>query len=127
ERSKPPSRANRAEAISLFERGLALDLGSVAAQSWLAIALTSRVLDFMADTAAADIERAAGLAERALAAWPRNSLAHFAKGQVLRAQYRYGEAVLEYGTAIGLNRSGPNAYSHGSWSQLVTGLVEALI
>ena len=44
-RLKPPSRENRAEAISLFERALALDPQSVAAQSWLAIALTARVLD----------------------------------------------------------------------------------
>jgi TolB-like protein len=37
-RLKPPSRENRAEAIELFERALALDRESVAAQSWLAIA-----------------------------------------------------------------------------------------
>ncbi len=45
-RLKPPSRENRAEAVALFERALALDAESVAAQSWLAIALTARVLDF---------------------------------------------------------------------------------
>ena len=50
-RLKPPSRENRAEAISLFERALALDPQSVVAQSWLAIALTARVLDLMASTA----------------------------------------------------------------------------
>ena len=42
---KPPSRDNYAEAISLFERALALDPQSVEAQSWLAIALAGRVLD----------------------------------------------------------------------------------
>ena len=57
-RLKPPSRENRAEAIALFERALALDQESVAAQSWLAIELTARVLDFMTGTAAADIARA---------------------------------------------------------------------
>jgi hypothetical protein len=51
----------------------------------LAIELTARVLDFMTDTAAADIARAESLAGRAFAASPRSLLAHFAKGQVLRA------------------------------------------
>jgi TolB-like protein len=56
-RLKPPSRENRAEAVALFERALSLDQDSAAAQSWLAIALTARALDSMADTAAADIAR----------------------------------------------------------------------
>jgi adenylate cyclase len=106
-RLKPPSRENRAEAVSLFERALALDQKSVAAQSWLAIELTARTLAFMTDTAAADIVRAEGLAERALAASPRSPLARFAKAQVLRTQYRYGEAILEYEIAIALNPTGP--------------------
>ena len=46
ERLKSPSRENRAAAIGLFERALALDQHSAAAQSWLAIALTARVLEF---------------------------------------------------------------------------------
>jgi TolB-like protein len=127
ERLKPPSRENRAEAIDLFERALALDQESVAAQSWLAIALTARVLDFMAGTAAADIVRAEGLAERALAASPRSPLARFAKGQVLRAQRRYDEAIPEYETAIALNRNWANAYSHLGWCKCMTGLLEELI
>ena len=48
---KPQSRENRAEAIGLFERALALDPQSVEAQSWLAIALVARVLDGMTDYA----------------------------------------------------------------------------
>jgi TolB-like protein/Flp pilus assembly protein TadD len=127
ERLKPPSRENRAEAITLFERALALDQESVAAQSWLAIALTARVLDLMAGTAAADIVRAEGLAERALAASPRSPLARFAKGQVLRAQHRYDEAILEYETAIALNRNWANAYSHLGWCKFMTGSLEELI
>jgi TolB-like protein/Flp pilus assembly protein TadD len=126
-RLKPPSRENRAEAIALFERALELDQQSVAAQSWLAIALTARVLDFMAGAAAVDIARAAGLAERALAASPRSPLSRFAKGQVLRAQHRYGEAILEYETAIALNRNWANAYSHLGWCKFNTGSLEELI
>jgi len=81
----------------------------------------------MAEAAAADIERAEGLAERALAAAPRSPLARFAKGQVLRAQHRYDEAILEYEMAIALNRNWANAYSHLGWCKFLTGSTEALI
>jgi TolB-like protein len=126
-RLRPPSRENRAEAIALFEQALALDPQSVVAQSWLAIALTARVLDQMSGTAASDIARAEGLAERALATSPRRPLARFAQGQVLRAQHRYDEAILEYGAAIALNRNWANAYSHLGWCKFMTGAIEELI
>ena len=126
-RLKPPSRENRAEAVTLFEQALALDPESVAAQSWLAIELTARALDFMTGTPAADIVRAENLAERALAASPRSSAARFAKGQVLRAQHRYDEAIPEYETVIALNRNWAHAYSHLGWCKFMTGLIEELI
>src|SRR5205823_13090081 len=106
---------------------LAIDQDSVAAQSWLAIELAARALDFMTDTAAADILRAEELAERALAAAPRSSPGRFAKGQVLRAQHRYDEAILEYETVIALNRNWAHAYSHLGWCRFMTGSIEALI
>jgi TolB-like protein/cytochrome c-type biogenesis protein CcmH/NrfG len=126
-RLKPPSRENRAEAIALFERALALDPESVAARSWLAIELTARVLDSMAGTAAADIARAEDLAERAMAASPRTSVARFAKGQVLRSQHRHDEAILEYETVIALNRNWANAHSHLGWCKFMTGAIDELI
>jgi TolB-like protein len=126
-RLKPPSGENRAAAITLFEQALALDQLSVAAQSWLAIALTARVLDLMAGTATADIVRAEYLAERALAASPRSPLAHFAKAQVLRAQHRYDEAIPEYETVIALNRNWANASSHLGWCKFMTGSIGELI
>jgi len=126
-RLKPPSRATRAEAIELFERALALDRESLAAQAWLAIPLTARVLDLMSSTAVAEIARAEDLAGRALATSPRSPLARFAMGQVLRAQHRYGEAALEYETAITLNRNWANAYSHLGWCKFMTGSIEEII
>jgi tetratricopeptide (TPR) repeat protein len=126
-RLRPPSRENRAEQVLLFERALTLDRDSVAAQSWLAIELAARALDFMTDTAAADIARAEGLAEQAVAASPRSSLARFAKAQVLRAQHRYDAAILEYETVIALNRNWAHAYSHLGWCKFMTGSIEALI
>jgi TolB-like protein/DNA-binding SARP family transcriptional activator len=126
-RLRPPSRENRAEQVLLFERALALDQNSVAAQSWLAIELAARALDSMTDTVAADIARAETLAERALAASPRSSVARFAKGQVLRAQHRYDEAIVEYETVISLNRNWAHAYSHLGWCKFMSGLIEELI
>jgi TolB-like protein/Flp pilus assembly protein TadD len=127
ERLKPPSRENRAEAIRLFEQALVLDPDSGVAQSWLAIALTARALDSMAETAAADIARAEELAQQASAALPRSTVAHFAKAQVLRARHRYDEAAPEYETVIALNRNWAHAYSHLGWCKFMTGSIAELI
>jgi tetratricopeptide (TPR) repeat protein len=81
----------------------------------------------MTDTAAADITRAESLAECAIAASPRSSLTRFAKGQVLRAQHRYDEAIPEYETAIALNRNWAYAYSHLGWCKFMAGSIEELI
>jgi adenylate cyclase len=102
-RLRPNSRDVFAQAISLFEHALALDPQSVAARSYLADTLTARVLDNMTDTAAADLVWAEGLAGQALASSPRSPLAHYAKGNVLRAQRRFAEAIAEYETALAVN------------------------
>jgi len=103
--NKPPTRDAHAERIGFFERALALDLHSAEAQGWLATALMARVVSGFTDSAAADIGRAEGLAGQALAASPRSPLAHFAKGQVLRAQRRYAEAIPEYETVLASDRN----------------------
>src|SRR5262249_17217292 len=64
---------------------------------------------------------------RALAASPRSSPARFAKGQVLRAQHRHDEAILEYEIVIALNRNWAHAYSHLGWCKFMTGSIEELI
>src|SRR5437660_118217 len=87
-RLRPNSREVYAEAIGLFEHALALDSQSVEAQSLLASCLVSRVLNGLTDSAAGDIARTEELADRALATSTRSPAAHFAKGQVLRAQGR---------------------------------------
>jgi adenylate cyclase len=125
---KTPSRDNRAEAIGLFERAVALHRRSVEAQSRLAHALVSRVLDLMTDSAAADMERAERQIGQALAASPRFYLARFAKVQLLRAQGRYAEAIPEYETAIAGNRNEQaSAYAHLGWCKLMTGSIEEAI
>jgi TolB-like protein len=125
---KPFSRDNYAEAIGLFERALALDPRSVEAQSSLATALMARVADNMSGSAAADIVRADGLVGKALAASPRSPLAHFAKGQVLRAQNRYEDAIPQYETAIAFNRNWVTAIAIlGQCKFFYTGSVEEMI
>jgi adenylate cyclase len=103
--NKPATRESYAEAISLFERALAVDPDSVDAQSWFAIMLVKRVLDFGGSSAEAEIKRAEELATKAVAASPRSALAHNAKGEVLRVQRRCAEAIPEYETALAFNRN----------------------
>jgi tetratricopeptide (TPR) repeat protein len=93
----------------------------------LAIYLAARAIDGVTDTAAADIVRAEGFAEQALAASPRSLIAHNAKGQVLRAQGRYEEAIPEYETVLALNRNWVAAYAHIGQCKLYTGSIEETI
>ena len=87
----------------------------------------ARVMDNMSNTVAADVTRAEGLAGQALAASPRSPYAHLVRGQVLRAQGRYEEAIPEYETVIALNRNWAHTYSHLGWCKFMSGLVEELI
>ena len=125
--AKPLTRDNIAEAISLYERALALDPHSVAAQSFLATALTSRVMGQVSDTKEDDIARAEVLARQALAASPRNWLSHFARGNVLRAQDRAAEAIPEYETVLAANRNYVGAIMALGQCKLFTGSIEVTI
>jgi TolB-like protein/class 3 adenylate cyclase/Tfp pilus assembly protein PilF len=126
-RLRPNSRDAFAQAISLFEHALALDPQSVAAQSYLAGTLAARVLDNMTDTAAADLVRAEGLAGQALASSPRSPLAHYAKGNVLRAQRCFAEAIPEYETALAVNPNWVIALFALGQCKLYSGSIEETI
>jgi len=125
--NRPSSREKWAETIDYLERALAIDPSSVAAQGWLASALSARVLDQMADSAEADIARAAALAEQALAAAPGSALAHYAKGHVLRAQNRREQALPEYEMVLALNRNWVFAISALAQCKLAAGAIEEVI
>src|SRR5262249_19490938 len=61
------------------------------------------VLDGFSDAPDDDLRRASELVSRTLAIDPNYADAHHAKGQILRAQRRFEEAIAEYETAIALN------------------------
>jgi adenylate cyclase len=125
--TKGVARANTAEAISLFERALALDPRSVEAQSRLAAVLIERVIIGTTGSAAADIARADGLIAQVLTTSPRDWFAHWVKGQVLRAQGRCEEAIPEYEAALAFNRNGAVALLGLGWCKLLTGSIEEVI
>jgi tetratricopeptide (TPR) repeat protein len=81
----------------------------------------------MTDTATADLERAEGLVGEALAAVPHSPIAHRAKGQVLRAQRRFAEAIPEYETALASNRNWVGALHALGQCKLFTGSIEETI
>jgi tetratricopeptide (TPR) repeat protein len=116
-----------AEAIELFDRALALDPESIDTRALLAVALVDRVHDQMTASADADIQRAEQLIESALAASPSHAFAHFAKGQILRAQHRYKAAIPEYKTAIALNRNWVVAIAALGICQFMAGDLEEAI
>jgi adenylate cyclase len=126
-RLKPNSPNSYAEAIAQYEHALALDPRSVEAQSLLAAALATRVLDQMTHSARADIARAGELVQLALAASPQSMLAHFAKGDVLRAQRRYEEAIPEFATVLALNHNSVGALNALGSCKLQTGSIEEVI
>jgi tetratricopeptide (TPR) repeat protein len=100
---KGPGRDSFAEAISLTEQALALDPRSVEALAGLAQVLAGRVMNGLAESPAADLERAEGLIAQALAISPRSALARLARGHWLKASARYEEAIPEYEVVIALN------------------------
>jgi TolB-like protein/class 3 adenylate cyclase/Tfp pilus assembly protein PilF len=125
---KPESRDSFAEAISLFEHALALDPQSVEAQTRLAGSLASlRVFYGTSDLVIAELARAEALIGRALAVAPRYAFAHYVKGQVLRAQNRCEEAIIEYETALASNPNLVTAFNGLGWCKLFAGSIDVVI
>jgi adenylate cyclase len=81
----------------------------------------------MSSTEAADIARAEDLLGQALAISPDAALAHYAKGQALRARQRFTDAIPEYETAIALDRNSAGSFAQLGRCKLYTGSLAEVI
>jgi adenylate cyclase len=122
-----PERRHKDEAISFFERALALDPQSVEARTHLANALAGRVRENQTDSRAADIERAEGLVGQALASSPRSLSVHLVKAHLLRAQNRCDEAIPEYETVLASDHNSAVSLFSMGICKVLTGLVDSAI
>jgi TolB-like protein/class 3 adenylate cyclase len=117
-------REHSVEATRLFEGALALDPSSTGAKTWLARAIISPVLNGVVDPSGADLKSAEELIEQALVTSPRDPLAHLAKGQLLRAQGRFAEAIPEYEAVIASDRNQAVVYAILGWCKFAAGLAD---
>jgi TolB-like protein/class 3 adenylate cyclase/Tfp pilus assembly protein PilF len=117
-------RENWAEAARLFEGALILDPSSTGAKTWLALAIIGPVLNGVVDPSGADLKRAGELIEQALIASPLDPLAHLAKGQLLRAQGRFADAIPEYEAVIESDRNQAVVYAILGWCKFAAGLAD---
>jgi TolB-like protein/class 3 adenylate cyclase/Flp pilus assembly protein TadD len=115
------ARQSLAETISLFEHALALDPSSVEALGRLANALVQGAMAKDPPAAAADIQRSEELIDRALAASPRDPIAHHAKGRLLLFVRRSEEAIPEFEIALAGNRNNPGSLVQLSMCKYLTG------
>jgi len=99
---RPVSKDNYRRRAELYERALQLDEHNPRALAGLAQTLSGRVLDEFSDVPEDDLRRADELASRALAVEPNYYYAHYVKGQILRAQKHFEQAMVEYETVIAL-------------------------
>jgi adenylate cyclase len=124
---KGPGRESFAEAIGLTEQALALDPRSVEALTALAQTLAGRVMNVLADSPAADLDRAEGLIAQASAISPRSPHTHLAKAHWLKASGRYEEAIPEYEVVIALDRNSVLGLANLGQCKLVTGAIDEAI
>jgi lipopolysaccharide biosynthesis regulator YciM len=81
----------------------------------------------MTNTRSADVTRAKELVDKALAASPGNTLAHFAKGELLRAEGRCDAAIPEFEAVIASNRNHSGAFFQLGVCKLLTGSIDETI
>jgi len=122
-----PGLDSYSEAINSFEHALGFDPHATEAQSWLANALVGRVLDLHPSSSWSDLKRADTLVSQALAASPRNPLAHFVKGQLLRIEGRCDDAIPEFEMVIASDRNSSGALFALGECKLLTGSIDEAI
>jgi tetratricopeptide (TPR) repeat protein len=81
----------------------------------------------MTDTAAADMARAQASTAQALAALPDSPLARFAKGDLLRTQRRFAEAIPEYEAVLASDRNWVRALFALGQCKAMTGSIQETV
>jgi class 3 adenylate cyclase/TolB-like protein/tetratricopeptide (TPR) repeat protein len=109
--NQPYSREQLAQARALFERALNIDPDLPKALVGLSQVMAIEVNYRWSDTPTEQLQRANDTVTRVLSAFPDDAMAHFVKGEILRAGGRnYEAAIGEYDSAIAINPSLAPAY-----------------
>ena len=91
------------EAETACERAIDADPNNVTALSMSSIGYTMPILLGRSTDPRADLKRADELASRAIAADTNNQYGHIAKGNVLRVERRFEDAIAEFERALALD------------------------
>jgi TolB-like protein/DNA-binding winged helix-turn-helix (wHTH) protein/Flp pilus assembly protein TadD len=105
----------------LYGKAVQLDGHDPRALTGLADALTSAAGDGFSDTPQDDLRRADELVSDALAIDPNYWYAHHIRGNILRYEKHYDEAMAEYETVLALNPPFVISRSHLAWIKIVVG------
>jgi adenylate cyclase len=109
--NQPFSREQLDQARDLFEQALRIDPGFPKALVGLAWALTVQVQYRWSTAPTEQLARADDTVTRVLSTFPDDAMAHFVKGDILRARGRdFETAIREYEAAISINPSLAPAY-----------------
>lgn len=110
--NQPFSRKQLAQSVGLFEKALRIDPGFPKALVGLAWALTVEVQYRWSIAPAEQLARADDAATRVLSAFPNDAMAHFVKGEIVRAGGKdFETAIQQYQAAIAINPSLVPAYA----------------
>jgi TolB-like protein/DNA-binding winged helix-turn-helix (wHTH) protein/Flp pilus assembly protein TadD len=116
-----PDKPALQDALTLFERALALDPQNVRAMIGLATCLTWRANLYWSDDRASDIARADETIDRALTLEPTSSSAHNEKGFVFEAKKQWSPAIAEAEAAIAEDSSNASAHATAGFRKLFLG------
>jgi adenylate cyclase len=123
--NQPFSREQLTRSRNLFEKALAIDPEYAKALVGLAWALTVEVQYRWTTAPAEQLTRADGIVTRVLSGSSDDAMAHFVKGDILRAQGKdFDAAIREYEAAISINPSLAPAYAALGGAQIRAGRSE---
>jgi len=115
------------EAAAACERALHADPNNVIALSMLSLGYTTPILLGRSTDPRADLKRADELAARAIAVDTNNPLGHVAKGNVLRVERRFEDAIAEFERALALDPNLAEAYAALGFIQVAFGQYQKAI